>query len=335
MDTRLSKFAPRPRVSKAFTLIELLVVIAIIAILAAILFPIAGTVREQARQSSTLSNLHAIYVASKTYAEDEGRFPASLFGYAETRIPGAVAPMPLVAPALPGDGIVPIDEATETFSTAPTAGSGFKTYQRGFLYREQLKDYRTFLCDDNPIKDKIDVTVAYWPLNSPISIRLGGTLASPIMVTWTQTDLSTTPKTYGDTDLPSAFYAGKPKLFYKMDSMDIGPMLDSVGNVVKDAGVIRYELHYSPDWTHRLGVGNSSDPTLDDVYPAGYPSDLVGTPVTRQLKYKFPPSEKTFITWVTDHAAVAKAPTSIVLLLSGTARKVDNKFMFKYAPINY
>ena len=322
MDTRLPTISPRPRASKAFTLIELLVVIAIIAILAAILFPIAGTVREQARQSSTLSNLHSIYVASKTYYEDEGRFPASLFGYAETKIPGAVLPNPLVAPALPGDLIVPIDEATETFSTNPSAGSSFKTYQRGFLYREQLKDYKTFLCDDNPIKNKQAVTQVYWPVNSPISKSLGGTLANPALVTWSQTDLTQNPKYYGDTDFPGPGYAGKAKLFYVMDSMDIGPMLDGNGKVVKDStGAVRYELHYSPDWTHRLGV-------VDDV-------DANNNPITTQLKYKFPPSERTIITYVTEHAATAGSPTDIVLLLSGTARKVDAKVMFKNAPTNY
>ena len=43
-----------------FTLIELLVVIAIIAILAAILFPVFGRARENARRSSCQSNLKQI-----------------------------------------------------------------------------------------------------------------------------------------------------------------------------------------------------------------------------------------------------------------------------------
>jgi len=46
--------------TKGFTLIELLVVIAIIAILAAVLFPVFGQARENARKSTCLSNMRQI-----------------------------------------------------------------------------------------------------------------------------------------------------------------------------------------------------------------------------------------------------------------------------------
>jgi prepilin-type N-terminal cleavage/methylation domain-containing protein/prepilin-type processing-associated H-X9-DG protein len=62
---------PSPRAGKkAFTLIELLVVIAIIAILAAILFPVFGRARENARRSACQSNLKQIGIGVMQYTQD-------------------------------------------------------------------------------------------------------------------------------------------------------------------------------------------------------------------------------------------------------------------------
>lgn len=63
---------------RAFTLIELLIAIAIISLLAAILFPVFGRARENARRSSCQSNLRQIMLGVLQYTQD----------YDETYVPG-------------------------------------------------------------------------------------------------------------------------------------------------------------------------------------------------------------------------------------------------------
>lgn len=88
---------PRPikhvsRQIRAFTLIELLVIVAIIAILAAILFPVFGRARENARRTVCQSNMKQLGLAYMQYTQDyDERSPAIyLAGSPTLRTPGMV-----------------------------------------------------------------------------------------------------------------------------------------------------------------------------------------------------------------------------------------------------
>jgi prepilin-type N-terminal cleavage/methylation domain-containing protein/prepilin-type processing-associated H-X9-DG protein len=88
----------RDRNNKAFTLIELLVVIGIISILAMLLFPVFGRVRESGRNARCSSNLHQLQLAVVNFAGGmDGSVPYSASfardngDWTTTHIPGWVA----------------------------------------------------------------------------------------------------------------------------------------------------------------------------------------------------------------------------------------------------
>jgi prepilin-type N-terminal cleavage/methylation domain-containing protein/prepilin-type processing-associated H-X9-DG protein len=75
MSRKASSERPETR-RAAFTLIELLVVIAVIGVLASLLLPVLGKVKEAGRSAACLSNLHQIGVALQLYVDaNNNRLP--------------------------------------------------------------------------------------------------------------------------------------------------------------------------------------------------------------------------------------------------------------------
>jgi len=290
-----------------FSLIELLTVIAIISVLAAILFPLAGTVREQARASDCQTKLHQMYVAARIYKEDEGAFPPALLGYVET---------PTDSAACTQDPAVP--------RNIPYTGSG--AYVRadelinGFLYREQIRDVGTFKCSDALTDDPMAVTIAYYPNvqsgdpSQPYYWE-GAWIGDFLRSKGCPSDEYGTIDCYWDVSPSDACLGGvylQPRFFYAWDSYDIGPRIGPDGNPVqKPDGTLVFDRHYSPDWTGVKG--------LDDL--------------PNQLKYANPSADTTLLTYCTWHQAAANTGNVIAITLAGTARKVDLVEMLRRGPM--
>jgi prepilin-type N-terminal cleavage/methylation domain-containing protein/prepilin-type processing-associated H-X9-DG protein len=92
-----------------FTLIELLVVIAIISMLAAILFPVFGRARENARRASCSSNLKQIGLGLTQYTQDyDESFPLTI-------VYGTASTPPAGVPAGWADAIQPYLKSTQIY----------------------------------------------------------------------------------------------------------------------------------------------------------------------------------------------------------------------------
>jgi prepilin-type N-terminal cleavage/methylation domain-containing protein len=286
----------------AFTLIELLTVIAIIAVLAAILFPIAGTVREQARATNCMSKMHQLWVACNVYRQDEGGYPDALLGFVE------------IAQGAPGN--CNPDLSTGLFLTDPinqcVADAG--RVISGFMYREQVKDINIYNCPDNiaPIPKKTDVTIAHFPLkpaNWPAGYNYVTDPADPALYPNAPSNVCGSDG-FGLIDCYlTGPLRGMPKYYYMWDSYDIGPRMQANGLAVKVGNAFVYDKHYGVDWT---GVTGAND------LPA-------------QLKYQNPPPDKTMLTLCTYHQAVSRSNGAHpAISLAGSAKKADAVLLLQY-----
>jgi prepilin-type N-terminal cleavage/methylation domain-containing protein len=286
-----------------FTLIELLTVIAIIAILAAIIFPLAGTVRESARSSDCMSKLHQIWVSANVYRSDEGAFPPTLLGFAEYQGVNLASGQ--------CDARTPSGVYYGTDTTHPCSGRPPVNADRiisGFLYSEQIKDVNVFRCPDNPITGKGVIAVAHYSLAPPPNW--------PVGQTWIGQELANKgcpTDAYGTIDCFVDHPQKVAKSYYVMDSYDIGPLVDVDNNPITLNGQAVYIKHYSTDWT---GVRGATD-------------------LPNQLKYSNPPDDKTLLAYCTWHSRTAKTSNVTSISNGGTAKKLNLKQVLDYGPNIY
>jgi len=281
-----------------FTLIELLTVIAIIAILAGILFPVFGAVRENARRASTMSNLRQIGAAMKQYELDNRQYPDYLFhpavksdgagGCATKTVNGAVSL------DLAGTGDTPC--TMEQVSGALNRGiNGAGTS----LFPEYVRSLSAFHSANNDFAD---------------------TASDPAVAAVTRRSTAATTACADDNAADCVGGANDTLLFYKYDSFDANPEIQRNGNNFK-LNPAQYRARYARLWTPEYASpagyesANASDPNAARVY-------------SNQLYWRNPGND-TLITIDTHHVTRGKV---IVLFLGGNVKVVDPLRVFEKAP---
>ncbi len=139
-----SRFPLRLQSRSGFTLIELLVVIAIIAILAAILFPVFGRARENARRTACLSNMKQVGLGLMQYVQDydemtpKGRPPGgAVVNFGEPNAQGAY--LSLLTPYTKSFQIYACPSAPPNATTArPTAVSDTNFFGNGVMMQRNV-----------------------------------------------------------------------------------------------------------------------------------------------------------------------------------------------------
>jgi prepilin-type N-terminal cleavage/methylation domain-containing protein/prepilin-type processing-associated H-X9-DG protein len=122
----------------AFTLIELLVAIAIIAILAAILFPVFGRARENARRASCQSNLKQIGLGIIQYAADYDdilpgrRMSNEALSWRRTTYPYTKSAQVFSCPSNPSNDVVADDSTSGNLALLPNGGVDAPIFFRSY-----------------------------------------------------------------------------------------------------------------------------------------------------------------------------------------------------------
>ena len=271
----------------AFTLIELLVVIAIIAILAAILFPVAGTVQESARRTATMSNLQKIHQAISAYELDNREYPEFLFGPAICRTNGL--PDPSCSDFYTMKETAALVTGRYSAMSEPALYAASRNARKIFtksLYPEYIRDLDTFQSRNNVVS------------TPSVAGKVG--LVSRISLLNPAGPTFYVPRS-------AALGLGAQQIpFYAYDSFDASPRITDINNNTIDNNTL--VARYSRLWM----------PVVDNTTLDGFSSANLQL-YQRQLLWARPPAD-TVVTMTTHHVPKGKI---LVLFQSGTAKVLD------------
>lgn len=270
----------------AFTLIELLVVIAIIAILAAILFPVAGTVQESARRGATMSNLQKIHQAISAYELDNREYPEFLFGPAICRSNGLPDPSCSDFYTMKETAALVTGRYRSVDPEYIASRNARKIFTKS-LYPEYIRDLDTFQSKNNVVATP----------NNRVGLASRISLLNPAG-----------PNNFYLPRTAALGLAAQQIPFYAYDAFDASPAITSVNaNTINNGALV---ARYS-----RLWIPVVDNATLDSLSAA----DL--QLYQRQLLWARPPAD-TVVTMTTHHVPKSKI---LVLFQSGTAKVLDTR----------
>ena len=273
--------APKRRSLAGFTLIELLVVIAIIAILTAILLPVFASVRENSRQSVSISNMKDIQQKMEQYKLDYHKYPDVLFGYA---YPNSTMQT--------GLGMAQADDKI--------AGTHFAEVYFPGLYPAYIKDPNVFTDPNN----NIDVNAA--PANQ-ITPALDAYVVAPCNpindAKLSQTASTCATATSGDA-VPTK------RLFYTRDAYDVSPVVTGGNSLNTSTLPFVFLTRYQ---TARLPTGTADADYNKQLRWRNPPAETVVTATT----YHVPNADKVLVLFAS--GAVKKMKAEDFLAKEGAA----------------
>ena len=284
-----------------YTLMELLVVIAIIGVLAGLIFPVAATAKQRAKQAQCMNNMYQIFTALKQFQLDERKYPEFIAGPVQWKDPSTGKYV------YSGGDMYGVPLGMNTGMVGGTNGGNGRAVA---LYPEYINDPRVLHC---PIADMNAEKPEYRQYSQEVKVsnaESATAVADPMYVRLASIPIGRRPwRGKGLQAADPSITSSSALYVYKYSSYDYQKPLGCNPDPAQAD-----EIHYSPAWA-------DCDPASGAPVPD----------VQRQLRWKTPP-EDTVITWCSHHRRItsvgfAGGSKDIVLFLDGHTTLVASEDM--------